>query len=205
MAQPTIEQMFEQLLEEQSLNRESIRQILEQATQTNRRLDDLTARVESLEIAQELSVFENDEDFAMDNPMIEETLHVPPVEESKEPSAVPTNLLPKSSDSKDEEESSRVPNDISSIIRNAPETPVFTRKGRGTSHVEDRRDSVFVRNLTGKDGDQALKIKYHEKAPPQPEHLSKISYRSILNFLEALLDYEHRYCLLYTSPSPRDS
>jgi len=47
--------------------------------------------------------------------------------------------------------------------------------------------------LTGKDGDQALKVKYHEKAPPPPDHLVKISYRSILNFLEALLDYEHRY------------
>jgi len=38
-----------------------------------------------------------------------------------------------------------------------------------------------------------LVVTYHEKAPPQPDHLVKISYRSILNFLKALLDYEHRY------------
>jgi len=155
MAEPTVQQMFEQLLEEQLENRQNIQQILEQATQTNKRLDDLSARVQSLEIAQELSVFQNDEDFVMDNPLLQDALDVPPVEESKEPPKVQRDLSPKA-DNKDEEvsrsplSSERVQEDLSTIIRNAPETLVFTRKSRGAPHVEDRRDSVFVRNLTSK-------------------------------------------------------
>jgi len=121
---------------------------------------------ELVEISQQLSVYQNDEDFVMDNPLLQDESTVPPVEESKEPPKVLGDLSRKANedDSRSPASSARVQEDLSTIIRNAPETPVFSRKGRGASHVEDRRDSVFVRNLTGKDGDQALKIKYHEKA-----------------------------------------
>jgi len=76
---------------------------LDQALITNRRLDDLQARVESLKVAQELSVFQNDEDFIMDNPLNQDEKSPPPVEETKEPPVVPRDPLPKTIASKDEE------------------------------------------------------------------------------------------------------
>jgi hypothetical protein len=36
-------------------------------------------------------------------------------------------------------------------------------------------------------------IKYHTKAPDQPESLKRIKYRDVLKHLEALLEYEHKY------------
>ena len=59
------------------------------------------------------------------------------------------------------------------------------------SDPKDRRDSYLIRQLAADDNDTT--IKYHTKAPEQPESLKKIKYRDVLQHLEALLDYEHKY------------
>ena len=70
------------------------------------------------------------------------------------------------------------------------DTPVLTKR-RSTSDHKSRWDSYFIRQLDADDNDTT--IKYHTKAPDQPESLKKIKYRDVLQHLEALLDYEHKY------------
>ena len=66
----------------------------------------------------------------------------------------------------------------------------FTKR-RSASNHQDRRNSYFIRQLDADDNDTT--IKYHTKAPDQPESSKKIKYRDVLQHLEALLDYEHKY------------
>jgi len=76
------------------------------------------------------------------------------------------------------------------ILDAAAVTPILT-KYRSASDHKDRRDSYLIRQLDADENDTT--IKYHTKAPEQPESLKKIKYRDVLHHLEALLDYEHMY------------
>jgi len=55
----------------------------------------------------------------------------------------------------------------------------------------DRRDSSFIRQLDADENDTT--INYHTKVSEQQESLKKIKYRDVLQYLEVLLDYEHKY------------
>ena len=80
--------------------------------------------------------------------------------------------------------------DLAAVLDAAADTPVLAKR-RSASDPKDRRDSYFIRQLAADDNDTT--IKYHTKAPEQPESLKKIKYRDVLQHLEALLDYEHKY------------
>ena len=80
--------------------------------------------------------------------------------------------------------------DLAAVLDTATVTPILTKR-RSTSDHKDRRDSYFIRQLDAHENDTT--IKYHTKAPEQPESLKKIKYRDVLQHLEALLDYEHKY------------
>jgi hypothetical protein len=67
----------------------------------------------------------------------------------------------------------------------------FKKSSLDIKFKKDRRDSYFIRQLAADDNDTT--IKYHTKAPEQLESLKKIKYRDVLQHLEALLDYEHKY------------
>jgi len=80
--------------------------------------------------------------------------------------------------------------DLAVVLDAAAGTPTLTKRRSASDH-KDRRDSSFIRQIDADENDTT--IKYHTKAPEQPESLKKIKYKDVLQHLEALLDYEHKY------------
>ena len=75
--------------------------------------------------------------------------------------------------------------DLATVLDAAADTPTLTK--RNSAPGKTRRDSFYVRQL-GSDENEVT-IKYHTKAPDQPESLKRIKYRDVLKHLEALLEY----------------
>ena len=172
---PSIEDLFQQLIRGQKLIMEQLDELVRQSTTTNTKLDVMSKRVEEIELSQS-SV--KDE---ISNPLMLDT------KRSSQRSS-PTN-----SEIEDKESSIANPinkEDLAAVLDAAAVTPILT-KYRSASDHKDRRDSYFIQQLDTDENDTT--IKYHTKAPEQPELLKKIKYRDVLQHLEALLDYEHKY------------
>ena len=99
---------------------------------------------------------------------------------------------PISSDHGDKESSVADPGtseDLAAVLDAAAD--IHTLAKRNSASGKTRRDSFYVCQL-GSDENEVT-IKYHTKAPDQPESLKKIKYRYVLKHLEALIEYEHKY------------
>ena len=176
-AAPTVEEMFQQLLNANRITMDSIQDLTNRSMDTNSRLDEMLKRVVDIEVAQSLAVYPISAPEDTLNPLIGTTK-----------ASSPTN-----SEVDDRESSIANPGnkeDLAAVLDEAADTPVLTKR-RSTSDHKGRRDSYFIRQLDADDNDTT--IKYHTKAPEQPESLKKIKYRDVLQHLEALLDYEHKY------------
>ena len=176
-AAPSVEDMFQQLMN-------SIQDLSNRSIDTNARLDEMLKRVTDIEIAQSLSVYPTiaPEDIA--NPLILNTKR----SSQRSKSSSPTN-----SEIDDKESSIANPinkEDLAAVLDAATVTPILNKRRSASDH-KDRRNSYFIRQLDADDNDTT--IKYHTKAPDQPESLKKINYTDVLQHLEALLDYEHKY------------
>jgi len=166
----SVEEMFQQLLN-------SIQDLSNRSTDTNARFDELSKRVTDIEVAQSLAVYPTSAPEATSNPLISNTK-----------SSSPTNS---EVDDKDSSIANQVnKEDLAAVLDAATVTPILTKRRSASDH-KDRRDSYFIRQLDADENDTT--IKYHTKAPDQPESLKKIKYRDVLQHLEALLDYEHKY------------
>jgi hypothetical protein len=177
MATPSVEDLLQQLIQGQQRTMERIDAIVVQSTNTNTRIDKVLKRVEDIELAQSLAVYPTSAPEATSNPLISNTK-----------SSSPTN-----SEVDDQDSSIANPvnkEDLAAVLDASTVTPILTKR-RSTSDHKDRRDSYFIRQLDANENDTT--IKYHNKAPDQPESLKKIKYRDVLQHLEALLDYEHKY------------
>ena len=176
-AAPSVEDLLQQLIQR-------IDSIVVQSTNTNTRIDEVLKRVEDIELAQSLSAYPTSAPEEVFNPLLLNTKRS--TERSK--SSSPTN-----SEADDKESSIANPGnkeDLAAVLDAVADTPVLAKR-RSTSDHKNRRDSYFIRQLAAEDNDTT--IKYHTKAPEQPESLKKIKYRDVLQHLEALLDYEHKY------------
>jgi len=166
----SVEEMFQQLLN-------SIQDLSNRSIDTNARFDELSKRVTDIEVAQSLAVYPTSAPEATSNPLISNTK-----------SSSPTN-----SEVDDKDSSIANPvnkEDLAAVLDASTVTPILTKRRSASDH-KDRRDSYFIRQLDADENDTT--IKYHTKAPDQPESLKKIKYRDVLQHLEALLDYEHKY------------
>ena len=184
MATPSVEDLLQQLIQGQQRTMERIDAIVVQSTNTNTRIDEVLKRVEDIELAQSMAQYPTSAREEVLNPLLLNTKRS--TERSK--SSSPTN-----SDADDKESSIANPGnkeDLAAVLDAAADTPVLAKR-RSASDPKDRRDSYFIRQLAADDNDTT--IKYHTKAPEQPESLKKIKYRDVLQHLEALLDYEHKY------------
>ena len=169
-AAPSVEEMFQQLLN-------AIQDLSNRSVDTNARFDELSKRVTDIEVAQSLAVYPTSAPEATSNPLISNTK-----------SSSPTN-----SEVDDQDSSIANPvnkEDLVAVLDASTVTPILTKRRSASDH-KDRRDSYFIRQLDANENDTT--IKYHNKAPDQPESLKKIKYRDVLQHLEALLDYEHKY------------
>ena len=156
---------------------DAIQDLSNRSMDTNARFDELLQRVTDIKVAQSLAVYPTSAPEATSNPLISNTK-----------SSSPTN-----SEVDDKESSIANPGnkeDLAAVLDAAAETPILNKRRSASDH-KDRRDSYFIRQLDADDNDTT--IKYHTKAPDQPESLKKIKYRDVLQHLEALLDYEHKY------------
>jgi hypothetical protein len=173
---PTMEEMFQLMLTLQQT-------IINGSTATNTRLDSLMERVEAIELAQSLMTYPSQSQPQGLNPMNSDT-HDSGAK-SRTPSPIP-------SDHGDNESSVAEPGtseDLAAVLDAAADTPTLPK--RNSASGKTRRDSFYVRHL---DSDESgVTIKYHTKAPDQPESLKRIKYRDVLKHLEALLEYEHKY------------
>jgi hypothetical protein len=172
---PRIEELFQQLIRGQKLIIEQLDEVVGQLTTTNTKRDVMSKRVEEIELPQS---------------SIKEEISSPLMLNTKRSSqrSSPTN-----SEIDDKESSFANPInkvDLATVLDAAAVTPILT-KCRSASDHKDRRDSYFIRQLGADENDTT--IKYHTKAPEQPESLKKIKYSDVLQHLEALLDYEHKY------------
>jgi hypothetical protein len=184
MATPSVEDLLQQLIQGQQRTMERIDAIVVQSTNTNTRIDEVLKRVEDIELAQSMAQYPTSAREEVLNPLLLNTKRS--TERSK--SSSPTN-----SDADDKESSIANPGnkeDLAAVLDAAADTPILAKR-RSASDPKDRRDSYFIRQLTKDDNDTTMK--YHTKAPEQPEPLKKIKYRDVLQHLEALLDYEHKY------------
>ena len=155
---------------------ERIDAVVVQSTNTNTRIDEVLKRVEDIELAQSLAQYPTSAPEESLNPLLLNTKHS--TQRSKASS--PTN-----SEIDDKESSIANPGnkeDLAAVLDATAETPILTK---------DRRDSYFIRQLDADENDTT--IKYHTKASDQSESLKKIKYRDVLQHLEALIDYEHKY------------
>ena len=175
---PSVEEMLQQLILGQQRIKEKLDEVVGQSAATDTRLDEISKRVEDIELAQSLAVYPTSAPEDTLNPLISNTK-----------SSSPTN-----SEVDDKESSIANPGnkeDLAAVLDDAATvTPILTKRRSASDH-KDRRDSYFIRQLDADENDPT--IKYHTKAPDQPESLKKIKYRDVLQHLEALLDYEHKY------------
>jgi hypothetical protein len=172
---PSIEDLFQQLIRGQKLIMEQLDELVRQSTTTNTKLDVMSKRVEEIELSQS---------------SVKDEISSPLMLNTKRSSqrSSPTN-----SEIEDKESSIANPinkEDLAAVLDPAAVTPILT-KYRSASHHKDRRDSYFIQQLDTDENDTT--ITYHTKAPEQPEALNKIKYRDVLQHLESLLDYEHKY------------
>ena len=181
---PSFEELLQQLLLGQQQTMERIDAVVSQSTNTSTRLNEVLKRVEDIELAQSLAQYPTSAPEEGLNPLLLNTKRS--AQRSKASS--PTN-----SEVDDKESSVANPGnkeDLAAVLDAAAGTPTFTKRRSASDH-QDCRDSYFIRQLDADDNDTT--IKYHTKAPEQPESLKKIKYRDVLQHLEALLDYEHKY------------
>ena len=180
---PTVQEMFQQMLAFQQSMNNSIRDLANGSIATNTKLDAISKSFENIELtlSQTMAVYPSSVKEKIPNPLMLDT------KRSSQRSS-PTN-----SEIEDKESSIANPinkEDLAAVLDAAAVTPILT-KYRSASHHKDRRDSYFIQQLDTDDNDTT--IKYHTKAPEQPESLNKIKYRDVLQHLESLLDYEHKY------------
>jgi hypothetical protein len=184
MATPSVEDLLQQLIKGQQRTMERIDAIVVQSTNTNTRIDEVLKRVEDIELAQSMAQYPTSARGEVLNPLLLNTK----LSTERSKSSSPTN-----SEADDKESSIANPGnkeDLAAVLDAAADTPILAKR-RSASGPKDRRDSYFIRQLAAVDNDTT--IKYHTKAPEQPEPLKKIKYRDVLQHLEALLDYEHKY------------
>ena len=177
---PSIEELFQQLIRGQKLIIEKLDEVVGQSITTNTKLDAMSKRVEDIELSQSMAVYPSSVKEISRSLMLN-------TKRSSQRSS-PTN-----SEIDDKESSIANPinkEDLAAVLDAAAVTPILT-KCRSASDHKDRRDSYFIQQLDADENDTT--IKYHTKAPGQPESLKKIKYRDVLQHLEALLDYEHKY------------
>ena len=170
---PTVEEMFQQMLTFQQTMINSVQDIANGSTITNTRLDSLVQRVQTLEIFQSLTIYPNQSQPQGSNPMNSE-IH------GADAKSRPSSPIP--SDQGDKESSVAEPGtseDLAAVLDAASDTPTLTKRNSATGKT--RRDSFYVRQL-GSDENEVT-IKYHTKAPDQPESLKKIKYRDVQVFL----------------------
>ena len=168
-AAPTVEEMFQQLLNANRVTMDSIQDLTTRSMDANSRLDEMLKRVVYIEVAQSLAVYPTS--------VPEDTLN-PFVSNTKASSR--TN-----SEVDDKESSIANPGnqeELAAVLDAAAGTPTFTKR-RSASDYQDRRDSYFIRQPDADDNDTT--IKYHTKAPDQPESLKKIKYRDVPHRLRA--------------------
>jgi hypothetical protein len=178
---PSIEDLFQQIIRSQKLLIEQLDEFVRQSTTTNTKLDVMSKRVEDIELSQSMAVYPSSVKKEISSPLMLNT------KRSSQKSS-PTN-----SEIEDKESSIANPinkEDLAAVLDAAAVTPILT-KYRSASGHKDRRDSYFIQQLDTDENDTT--IKYHTKAPEQPEALNKIKYRDVLQHLESLLDYEHKY------------
>lgn len=177
VAAPSVEQMFQQLLD-------NFKTLENRSIETNTRLDMIVERVAAIELAQSMTVYpDNKDQVDGSNPL---SSRKGSAQQSKESS-------PFHSDEDEKASSLAQPGtaeDLAAVLAAVGKTPSLKR---GSVPAVSRRDSYYVRQLSAEDNESI--IKYHEKSPDMPDTLKKISYRSVLDLLEALLDYEHRHRL----------
>jgi hypothetical protein len=180
---PTVQEMFQQMLAFQQSMNNSIRDLANGSITTNTRLDSLVERVQAIELAQSLMIYPSQSQPQGSNPMNSD-IHDSDAK-SRTSSPIP-------SDHGDKESSVAEPGtseDLAAVLDAAADTPTLTK--RNSASGKTRRDSFYLRQL---DSDESeVTIKYHTKAPDQPESLKRIKYRDVLKHLEALLEYEHKY------------
>lgn len=181
---PTVEEMFQQMMN-------AIEDIANRSEVTNTRLDKLVERIEAVELAQSMTVYPSEERVEGRNP---QSLN------SKRSIQRSRSSSPTLSESGDKESSVAhlgTKEDLAAVLDDAPKTPSF-HKVRASKGKEDRRDSIFARNLSAAQDSATGQIKYHDKVPAQPENLTKIGYRHVITHLTALLEYEHKYQIKLT-------
>jgi hypothetical protein len=172
---PSVEEMLQQLILGQQRIMEMIDDVVGQSTTTDTRLEEMSKRVNDIELSQSMAVNPSSVKEEVSNPLI-----------SKASS-------PSNSETDDTESSIVNPGneeDLAAFLDAASGTPILTKR-RSAPDNKGLRDSYFIRQLDADESDTT--IKYHTKAPEQPELLKKIKYRDVLQHLEALLDYEHKY------------
>ena len=163
-AAPTVEGMFQQLLNSQRTTMDAIQDLSNRSMDTNARFDELLKRVTNIKVAQSLAVYPTSAPEAILNPLISNTK-----------SSSSTN-----SEVDDKESSIGNPGnkeDLAAVLDAAAETPILNKRQSASDH-KDRRDSYFIRQLDADENDTT--IKYHTKS------LEKIKYRDVLQHLEAL-------------------
>ena len=143
-AAPTVEEMFQQLLNANRVTTDSIQDLTNRSMDTNARFDELLKRVTDIELAQSLSVYPTiaPEDIA--NPLILNTKR----SSQRSKSSSPTN-----SEIDDKESSVANPgnkDDLAAVLDAAGDTPVLAKR-RSASDPKDRRDSYFIRQLAAED------------------------------------------------------
>jgi len=180
---PTVQEMFQQMLAFQQSMTNSFRDLANGSIITNTRLDSLMERVQAIELAQSLMTYPSQSQPQGSNPMNSD-IHDSDVK-SRTSSPIP-------SDQGDKESSVAEPGtseDLAAVLDAAADIPTFAK--RNSASGKTRRDSFYVRRLDSDENE--VTIKYHTKAPDQPEPLKRIKYRDVLKHLEALLEYEHKY------------
>ena len=181
---PSVEELLQQLLLGQQRTMERIDAVVVQSTNTSTRIDEVLKRVEDIELAQSLAQYPTSAPEEGLNPLLLNTKRSTQRSKASSPT-----------DSEVDDKESSIANsgnkeDLAGVLEAAAETPILNKRRFASDH-KDRRDSYFIRQLDADDNDTT--IKYHTKAPDQPESLKKIKYRDVLQHLEALLDYEYKY------------
>jgi len=179
----TVQEMFQQMLAFQQTMTNSVRDLANGSDTTNTHLDSLVERVQAIELAQSLMIYPSQSQSQGSNPMNSD-IH------DSDAKSRPSKAIP--SDQGDKESSVAEPGtseDLAAVLDAATDTPTLTK--RNSAPGKTRRDSFHVHQL-GSDENEVT-IKFHTKAPDQPESLKRIKYRDVLKHLEALLEYEHKY------------
>ena len=151
---PSVEEMLQQLILGQQRIKEQLDEVVGQSAATDTRLDEISKRVDDIELAQSMAVYPTSTPKDTLNPLIGTTK-----------ASSTTN-----SEVDDRESSVANPGnkaDLAAVLDDAATvTPILTKRRSASDH-KDRRDSYFIRQLDADDNDPT--IKYHTKAPEQPE------------------------------------